>query len=722
MVIINYLLLITLSVALTFLFNFLIKKDRNKFLKIISLSLALVFFFRFEWDKEAIGEVRGLNMFSPIDSMFGTAMSIILIWFTYAVILFFILYPFFNIKNIKNFLKYFAPVILILNLVFFREYCIGIIGAKAFSQITVWQILISVELSMMIAYFVVEFANKDWLKTTKREILILILTLVPILLFAIPVYAPQALLGYGPNNLILQDLTEEHRISMYIGLLIPFVIYKSLKNKNIEIKRFALLYLSLATMLSYCYKFKFDVYLEPTSWPLHLCNTAMFVLPLCFIFKLDKVFYFTVFINVFGAFIALAMPSYTAENIYATSTIVFMLNHYVAFFMPALAVMLGLYDRPNFKLFRYSLVAFAVYFALIAFLNALLSNYGDVDFFFLNSDFVVSKLGNWAENLRTYTWTWNIGKLTFLYYPVYHTIFFLCYVLLSLGMWFLYEQLFAMQDYGNELAIRRERRKMEKLILKKSLAGRSVEYPMNPQGKDCFELINFSKRYGLSKKHAVKNVSLKVNAGEIFGFLGPNGAGKSTIIKSLVGIQSITDGRIEVCGYDLQKQAVQAKKQMGYVPDHYALYENLTGREYINYIADLYGVKKTERDERIKKYVEIFQLEEAFDNQMKTYSHGMKQKMTIMSALVHNPKIWILDEPLTGLDPTSIFQVKECMKAHAAAGNVVFFSSHIIDVVEKLCTRIAIIKKGTILCDEKVSTLKKKKIDLEQFYLDHIKD
>jgi ABC-2 type transport system ATP-binding protein len=245
---------------------------------------------------------------------------------------------------------------------------------------------------------------------------------------------------------------------------------------------------------------------------------------------------------------------------------------------------------------------------------------------------------------------------------------------------------------------------------------------MKENGKDCFELIGFSKCYGLSKKFAVKNVHLKVNGGEIFGFLGPNGAGKSTIIKSVVGIQSITEGRIEICGYDVEKQSAEAKAQIGFVPDHYALYENLTGREYINYMADIYKVSKKDRDERIAYYVDLFQLAESFDNKMKTYSHGMKQKMTIIAALIHNPKVWILDEPLTGLDPTSIFQVKECMKKHAEAGNVVFFSSHIIDVVEKLCTRIAIIKKGNILCNVTTAELKEKNIDLEQFYLEHIGD
>ena len=177
---------------------------------------------------------------------------------------------------------------------------------------------------------------------------------------------------------------------------------------------------------------------------------------------------------------------------------------------------------------------------------------------------------------------------------------------------------------------------------------------------------------------------------------------------------------IEICGFDVDKQSVQAKKELGFVPDHYALYENLTGREYINYIADLYEVGYEYRNETIEKYVELFQLTGSFDNQMKTYSHGMKQKITIMAALVHNPKVWILDEPLTGLDPTSIHEVKECMKEHAAKGNIVFFSSHIIDVVEKICDKIAIIKKGKLRAVAKVSELDKREIDLERFYLDII--
>lgn len=234
---------------------------------------------------------------------------------------------------------------------------------------------------------------------------------------------------------------------------------------------------------------------------------------------------------------------------------------------------------------------------------------------------------------------------------------------------------------------------------------------------------HFSKRYGNSPVLSAKDVNLRVNGGTIFGFLGPNGAGKSTCIKSAIGIQPVTEGHIFVCGYDTTTEAVKSKREIGYVPDHYALYEKLTGREYINYIADLYGVSKEDRDERIAKYVNLFELNQAFDNRMQTYSHGMKQKMTIIAALVHNPKVWILDEPLTGLDPQSIFQVKQCMIQHAKEGNIVFFSSHIIDVVEKLCTEIAIIRKGQIVYQSTMEQIEKDHPEgLEAFYLSMIHD
>ena len=384
--------------------------------------------------------------------------------------------------------------------------------------------------------------------------------------------------------------------------------------------------------------------------------------------------------------------------------------------MPLLIVALKVYARPKLKEFMYSMVGFAIYFALVLVLNAWFSNYGSVDYFFVNSDFIAEKLGDWAENLRDFKWQFYVGSLSFTFYPVYQVLFFLVYVALGSGVWFVYEGAYSFVDTLYDISYRKEKIKLDKLALEIALNGRGLDKPMHAKNKNKLILNNFSKRYGKSDVYAVKDATLEINGGEIFGFLGHNGAGKSTIIKSIVGIQPITSGSIEVCGYDVDKQAVMAKKNIGFVPDHYALYEKLTGREYINYIADLYDVSTSDRDKAIKKYVELFELGQSFDNQIKTYSHGMKQKIAIMSALVHNPKVWILDEPLTGLDPTSIYQVKECMKEHAKKGNIVFFSSHLIDIVEQLCDRIAIIKKGKILTTQYVKDIEKN-CSLEEYYL-----
>ena len=283
-------------------------------------------------------------------------------------------------------------------------------------------------------------------------------------------------------------------------------------------------------------------------------------------------------------------------------------------------------------------------------------------------------------------------------------------------MWFVYSLGFSIADSLGDLRFRQKKIKLDKYALLAALNGRGIDEPMEENTGVKLELKNFSKRYGKNKDFAVKDASLVVSGGEIFGFLGPNGAGKSTTIKSIVGIQTITEGSISICGYDVEKQPVMAKRLIGYVPDHYALYEKLTAREYVNYIADIYGVTYEERQMRIPHYVSLFHLEDAFDNQIKTFSHGMKQKVTIIAALVHEPKLWLLDEPLTGLDPDSIYQVKECMRQHAAKGNIVMFSSHIIDVVENLCQKIAVIKKGHLFAPLTIDEVHEQGT-LEEYYL-----
>ena len=205
------------------------------------------------------------------------------------------------------------------------------------------------------------------------------------------------------------------------------------------------------------------------------------------------------------------------------------------------------------------------------------------------------------------------------------------------------------------------------------------------------------KKYPRSDRIAVNDINIELKPGEIFGFLGQNGAGKSTTIKCLTGILPFDGGSIEVCGYDLAKEPIMAKFNIGYVPDNHSVYEKLTGVEYVNYVADLYRVPADIRKERLEKYLKVFKLERAANRQIKSYSHGMKQKICIIAALIHEPKLWVLDEPMMGLDPQSTAEIIAHMREHCAKGNTVFFFFHNLDLVKKLCHRVAIINEGEII-------------------------
>ncbi|NLU53793.1 MAG: ABC transporter ATP-binding protein [Clostridiaceae bacterium] len=233
------------------------------------------------------------------------------------------------------------------------------------------------------------------------------------------------------------------------------------------------------------------------------------------------------------------------------------------------------------------------------------------------------------------------------------------------------------------------------------------------------EIRNVSKTYSKGKIKAVDNISLEVRKGEIFGFLGPNGAGKTTTIKMIAGILPIDQGTITINGFDIEKNPVEAKLSMGYVPDTHDIYERLTGIEYLNFIADVYDVSAHDRKERIDKYLEMFEMKEAAGQPIKSYSHGMKQKIILTGALLHNPPLWILDEPLTGLDPRASHLLKQEMHEHCAKGNTVFFSTHILEVAEKLCDRIGIINKGRIIAVGTMDELRKSNdASLESIFLE----
>ncbi|MBR2708082.1 MAG: ABC transporter ATP-binding protein [Bacilli bacterium] len=229
------------------------------------------------------------------------------------------------------------------------------------------------------------------------------------------------------------------------------------------------------------------------------------------------------------------------------------------------------------------------------------------------------------------------------------------------------------------------------------------------------EIKNVTKKYG--NKIALKNISFEVEDGEIFAFIGHNGAGKTTLIKSIVGIHKFDEGDIIINGKSIKESPIECKKQMAYVPDNPELYEQMKAIDFINFICDMYEVPQNIREKNIKKYAKIFEIENNLNDIIESFSHGMKQKIALIAALSHDPKILIMDEPFVGLDPKAVFDVKKIMNEMIKEGKIIFFSTHILDVAEKLCSRVAIIKEGKLIKVGKMNEIKGDK-SLEKVFLD----
>lgn len=224
--------------------------------------------------------------------------------------------------------------------------------------------------------------------------------------------------------------------------------------------------------------------------------------------------------------------------------------------------------------------------------------------------------------------------------------------------------------------------------------------------------------YGSGTK-AASDVSFEIREGEIVGFAGPNGAGKTTVIKMLTGILKPTSGHAVIAGHDIVEEPLEAKRSFSYIADNPDVLVQLTGAEYINFIADIYGVSSEDRLGRIDSLASRFNIADKLNIQMREYSHGMRQKMMIIAALVHEPKVWILDEPMTGLDPAASYELKQLMKEHAAKGNSVLFSTHVLEVAEKLCDKIIIIDRGEVIYNGTIDELvaKHEGMDLEEIFV-----
>ena len=234
------------------------------------------------------------------------------------------------------------------------------------------------------------------------------------------------------------------------------------------------------------------------------------------------------------------------------------------------------------------------------------------------------------------------------------------------------------------------------------------------------EIKNVTKVFGRDFK-AVDKLNLKIEEGYVYGFLGPNGAGKTTTLKMITGILNPDEGEIIINDIDISKEPTLAKEQFGFVSDNPDLFLKLKGIEYLNFVGSVYSVSKNKLNENILKYSKMFEMDTVLNNKIESYSHGMRQKIAIIGALIHEPKVWILDEPLTGLDPKSSFTLKEMMKDHAKNGNVVLFSTHVLEVAEKVCDKVAIIAKGKLVFDGTIEEMKSKVGEdesLEQMFLE----
>ena len=651
----------------------------------------------------------------------ATLLMFILRWSTIVAVGFAVVVSFFKGRTFRFYAGTFGIVVGILNLVFYKENMIAW-GTEAYTQ---WRsILFNIEQILLIiigVYQLVLFIkNKD---IKKLNIVRCILVLIG--MFLAFFYQPMLKILFGTWGKVLTgkkgeieavlDFNGIHIFSLLFNLIFIIAGYLLMDKKTMAEKR--LFFASLAC--SGVFNFFYPAYTGLAALPFHLCNLAIIIMFIAFVFNIKGIFYFTYFVNVIGAIFAMLMPNIT-HDAFALRSVHFWYNHIYACVLPILGVAIKVYPRPTLKLMGGAIGWFTAYFVLVAVMNAWFSNYGPVDYFFINSNFFFEKLSMKTTLKDNYVWSIQYKDLIFDFYPLFYLVVYVSFVGLMFVMWFIYDSLFHVADAHYALRMKKKLLRGQYIDLRKELNGRSLQEPIYLEGDNMIEIKNFTKRYSGANKPSVENFSLTVEGGEVFGFLGHNGAGKSTTIKAIVGIHSITDGKIYVDGYDVAKQPVEAKLRIGYVSDNHAVYEKLTGREYINYIADLYMVPQKERDERLEKYAAMFKLTHALNRQIKSYSHGMKQKIVVIASLIHDPKVWILDEPLTGLDPTSSYQIKECMKEHAARGNIVFFSSHVIEVVEKVCTKICIINGGKLQCIYSLKELKEKGISLEELYLKYV--
>ncbi len=715
----NLYILFAVIVVLFMAVYFIASRKNNineELLKVLGVALFIATAATIYFNREIAGAIEYEGVFPK-----GQLIIINIVeWVTTGLTFVTIICSFMKSKYLKKLITL-APIVAIINIAMLNYIMVAWYGWDAYDELIflsnhrtygfIFQIALLFVTSTI--FTIDRIKKKDFqFKYSVKEALELLVTIIVVGLVSMPMYTLQLWFGTGEYA---EDFNKPHIIYFVIIAVYFLTGMYGMKNKEPEQKKNFLLLCSFSALYYFYYPKRGGL----ESLPFHLCNMGVLLVFISLVFKSKFFFYFTYFANTLGCVVALVNVT-TSGNALEVLGLHYFVCHFHVLIIPILAISFGTFPKPKIKNMTTALIVFVMYFILVAFLNAWFNNYETVDYFFLAGD-KLTDIFKFLKKIKDgYIYELPVGDLTFKFYYAYQIIVLLGYsAIMFVGWWFFEFMHETKQEFHTLMALRKESNQLY-IQLRKEFNGQPMSEPLEKEAIKMIKIEHFSKKYAGSDKYSVNDFNLEIKAGEVFGFLGHNGAGKSTTIKSIVGIQSITQGRIIIDGYDISKQPIEAKLRVGYVSDNHAVYEKLTGREYINYVADLYLVPVEEREERIVKYAKMFNLTDAIDREIKGYSHGMKQKLVVIASLIHNPKVWVLDEPLTGLDPTSAFQIKECMREHANNGNIVFFSSHVIEVVEKICDKICIIGRGKLVGVYDLKEMATQGVTLEQLYMQHV--
>ena len=713
-----YLLFAIIVVLFMIVYLFASRKNNinENLLKVLSVALFIATGASIYFNREIASSLEYDGVF-PKNQLI---MMMIVEWVTTGLTFATIISSFIKGKYLKKIVTL-GPIVSIINILLLQNTMVAWYGWDAYDNLTflgnyrtyafVFQLGLLFVTSLI--FVINRIKTKDFqFKHSFKEVLELLVTVLVLAIIAMPIYALQLMYGKGEYA---EDFNKPHLI--YGGIILFYLIVGmyGMKNKTYEQKKTFLMLCSIQAL----YYFYYPMRVGLKYLPFQLCNMGVILVFIALVFKKKSVFYFTYFANTLGCIIALVNTT-GESNALQVLGLHYFVCHFHVLIIPILAISLGVFPRAKMKDMTKALIVFVIYFIFVAILNAWFNNYQYVDYFFLTGD-SITDIFKFLEKIKnTYVYIHPVGNLEFKFFYLYQLIVLIGFSGGMFIIWWFFEFLHETKLELHTLMTLRKESNQLYIQLKKEFNGQPMSEPLEKEALKMIKIEHFSKKYAGSDRYSVNDFNLEIKAGEVFGFLGHNGAGKSTTIKSIVGIQSITQGRIIIDGYDISKQPIEAKLRVGYVSDNHAVYEKLTGREYINYVADLYLVPANEREERIAKYTKMFNLVDAIDREIKGYSHGMKQKLVVIASLIHNPKVWVLDEPLTGLDPTSAFQIKECMREHANNGNIVFFSSHVIEVVEKICDKICIIGRGKLVGVYDLKEMASQGVTLEQLYMQHV--